>query len=902
MGDAPAPADRPSAHGSTSRLLALALGRTAPLGAEGLRVDGASASADRPSVHGRTSRLLALGPIARLRADGRRLLARPAPLGPNGRQRPVRTSRLLAVLAVLLCHAGLLSVTTTSAAPAVEGIQRVRDLVARMTLDEKLSFVHWTAGAEGGPLARGVGYLPGVPRLGIPSLQASDGPAGVRLNGTRATALPTPTALAATFDDSLAQAYGKVLGHEGRALGQDVVLAPMANNIRVPHGGRNFETFSEDPLVTSRTAAAEIKGIQGQGLMATVKHFAGNNQETDRFTVDAAIDEQTLQEIELPAFRSAVETGAAAVMCAYNGVNGTHSCGNDVLLRQILRDQWGFKGWVMSDWLATHATADLTQGLDQELGLEMGKPTDPVPDTKYFGAALKSAVQNGTVPEADLDRAVARILGRMESFGLLDAAPRPARDAEAGRTTARQVAENGAVLLRNSTTDGRNALPLTGKHGTDVAVIGDSALRPKVSGLGSAHVVPDTAQAPVDALRERAGSGAHLTYEPGIDRLGTPLPAENLSPAFTNGRQLEPGGDRPFYDGTLTVPADGDYRIGVRVDGGLAILQIDGQSPVYAADSFSETTSVVLRLTKGTHKVNLSGWAWPDRPLTVDLSWVTPEQAEQNIRRAVAAAAAAETAVVFAQDEGSEGYDRPSLSLPDGQDALIAAVAEANPNTVVVLNTGSSVLMPWLADTAAVLEMWYPGQEGARATAALLYGDTNPSGKLTQTFPAAETVHPMAGHPERFPGVDGKQEYSEGIHVGYRWYEKEGVSPLFPFGHGLSYTSFAYRDLALRRTATGAAVSVTVRNTGDRTGKEVVQVYLGPSPLVTAPQAVKKLAGYTKVTLAPGQEKRLTVPVDARQLQYWDTGKHAWQDAPGARTVHVGASSSDLRLTGTLAP
>ncbi|MFI9066206.1 glycoside hydrolase family 3 protein [Streptomyces sp. NPDC053429] len=819
--------------------------------------------------------------------------------------RPGRAARLLAVGCVLLCTGGLLTAGSAGAAtaPAPEGTARVRALVAQMTLDEKLSFVHWTAGPAGGPLAKGVGYLPGVPRLGVPPLQVSDGPTGVRINGARSTALPTPTALAATFDDSLATAYGKVLGHEGRALGQDVVLGPMVNTIRVPHGGRNFETFSEDPLVTARTAAAQIKGTQSQGLMATVKHFAGNNQESDRFTVDASIDEQTLQEIELPGFRSAVDAGAAAVMCSYNGVNGTHSCGNDQLLQKVLREQWGFRGWVMSDWLATHATTDITKGLDQELGLEMGKPTDPVPDSKYFGASLRTALRDGAVPEATLDRSVTRIVTQMERFGLLDApAPqRPVRDAQAGRDTARRIAENGAVLLRNTTAAGRPALPLTGAAASDLAVIGDSALRPKVSGLGSAHVVPDAAQAPLDALRERAGTGASVRYEPGIDRLGTPLPAENLRPAFTNGKQLDAGDDRAFYDGTLTVPADGDYRLGLRVDGGLAVLQVEGQDPVYAADSFSETTSVVLRLTRGTHKLSMSGWAWPDRPLSVDLTWVTPEQAAQNLQRAVTAASAAKTAVVFAQDEGSEGYDRPSLSLPDGQDALISAVARANPNTVVVLNTGSSVLMPWLSSTAAVLDMWYPGQEGARATAALLYGDANPSGKLTQTFPAAEDAQPMAGNPRRFPGVDGKQEYSEGIHVGYRWYDQQGVTPLFPFGHGLSYTTFDYRDLAVERTpAGGAVVRVSVRNSGPVAGKEAVQVYLGPSGLVSAPQAVKKLAGYTKVALEPGEEKRVTVPVDARQLQYWNTQRHAWQNAPGPRTVSVGSSSADIRLTGRL--
>ncbi|MFF3488494.1 glycoside hydrolase family 3 protein [Streptomyces sp. NPDC002701] len=828
--------------------------------------------------------------------------------GTTGRRGPVRPARLLAVAVALGCAGGLLSPATAAPAAPVaaarEGSDRVRSLVARMTLDEKLSFVHWTAGAEGGPLARGVGYLPGVPRLGVPPLEVSDGPTGIRLNGVRATALPTPTALAATLDDGLAREYGRVLGHEGRALGQDVVLAPMVNIIRVPHGGRNFETFSEDPLVTSRTAAAEIEGIQSQGLMAAVKHLAGNNQETDRFTVDAAIDEQTLHEVELPAFRSAVDAGAAAVMCSYNSLNGAHSCGNESLLQSVLRDQWDFRGWVLSDWLATHATTDLTKGLDQELGLEMGKPTDPVPDSRHLGAALKAAIADGTVPESALDRAVIRIVGRMERFGLLAAtAPaRPARDAAAGRATARRIAENGAVLLRNTTTAGRPALPLTATAGTGLAVIGDSALRPKVSGLGSAHVVPDAAQAPLDALRERAGTGVTVTHEPGIDRLGGPLPAENLSPVFTGGKQLDAGGDRQFYEGTLTVPADGDYRIGMQVDGGMAVLQVGDRSPVYAADSFSDTTSVLMRLTRGTHRVTMSGWAWPDRPLKVDLTWVTPQRAAADFDRAVAAAAAADTAVVFAQDEGSEGYDRPSLSLPDGQDRLIAAVAKANPNTVVVLNTGSSVLMPWLDDTAAVLQMWYPGQEGAQATAALLYGDANPGGKLTQTFPAAEDAHPMAGHPERFPGVNGEQEYSEGVHTGHRWYEQQGVRPLFAFGHGLSYTSFGYRDLAVERTATGAAVRVTVRNTGERTGKEAVQVYLGPGSRADVPQPVRKLAGYTKVTLAPGQEKRVTVPVDARQLQYRDRDRDTWQQAAGARTLQVGSSSADIRLTGRLEP
>ncbi|MET9291091.1 glycoside hydrolase family 3 C-terminal domain-containing protein [Streptomyces sp. NPDC003077] len=770
-------------------------------------------------------------------------------------------------------------------------------LVARMTLDEKISFVHW--GLD--PDRQGVGYLPGVKRLGIPPLRSADGPEGIRLVGKTATALPAPIGLAASFDDDLARKYGEVMGRDGRALNQDMVLGPMVNNIRVPHGGRNFETFGEDPLVSSRIAAAQIKGIQSQGLMTTAKHFAANNQEDNRFTVNANVDEQTLQEIEFPAFEASVKAGATSFMCAYNGLNGKPSCGNEDLLNTVLREQWGFKGWVMSDWQATHSTDAITKGLDQEMGLDLvgdPAPGDPEPDAKYFGQALKKAVQEGRIPQATLDRSVARIVGQMVRFGLVGTTPppRPERDRAGAQAASKEIAEGGAVLLRNENA----ALPLTGEAGRSIAVIGPTATTPKVTGLGSAHVRPDAAAAPLDTLRARAGKDAQVTYEIGEDRFGSPIPATALSPAFTNGKQLEAGQTGTLYDGTLTVPADGAYRIAVRATGGYATLTVDG-TVIEAGEVYGDISSPLLTLTKGTHKVTMTGFAMQGTPLSVDLGWVTPQAAEANIQRAVEAAKSARTAIVFAYDDGAEGFDRTSLSLPGTQDKLISAVAKANPRTVVVLNTGASVLMPWLADTAAVLDMWYPGQAGAEATTALLYGDANPGGKLTQSFPAREDQHAVAGDPKRYPGVDNQQDYSEGIYVGYRWYDQQGERPLFPFGHGLSYTTFGYGDVSAERAADGGlTVRATVTNTGKRAGHEVVQVYLGASPDVSAPQAKKKLAGYTKVKLAPGESKRVTVTVDARQLQYWDTASHAWRTGTGERTVQVGSSSADLRGTATV--
>lgn len=774
---------------------------------------------------------------------------------------------------------------TGPAAPAsaASDDRRVQALIDQMTLDEKVSFVHGVPDPEGSGAA---GYIPGVPRLGIPELRLADGPVGIRVK-QQATAMPAPIALGSSFDDRLAHEFGVVVGREGRALGQDVLLSPMTNIIRVPHAGRNFETFGEDPLLSARMVVAQVRGIQSQGLIATVKHLAANNQEADRMTVNAVVDEQTLREIELPAFQSAVDAGVGSVMCAYNKVNGTFASENHELLTAILKDEWGFTGWVMSDWGATHSTAAITRGLDQEM-----------PDGEHLGDALKAAVRDGTVPESAIDDAVTRILRQMERFGLLDGRrpPHLEREPDVAAEVARRVAEGGAVLLRN-----RDAvLPLDGENPVDIAVVGAAAWSPKVDGGGSSHVVCEFAGAPVEAIRRRASGGSTVTYSVGARMEGTPIPADAVSPGLpaVDGANITiPQRQNFSFVGSVTVPTTGEYRFSIDTTNGYGTVQVADGDEVVAGRT---TAGAYVHLEAGTHALRLTGRADSAADMLLNLTWVTPDVLQRDFEQAVAAAGSAQAAVVFAFDNNTEGADRPSLSLPGNQDALISAIASVNPNTIVVLNTASSVTMPWLDEVAAVLDMWYPGQEGAEATSRLLFGDANPSGKLSQSFPVAESQTPVAGDPRRYPGVDGEEEYAEGIYVGYRWYQKQRQEPLFPFGHGLSYTSFEYTGLAISARDQDLTARFTLTNTGSRAGDEVAQLYLGPSPDVTAPQAVASLAGYEKVRLLPGESHQVEITLDRRQLRCWDVASHAWVLGAGVRTVWVGPSSANLPLRTTV--
>ncbi|MDN3296539.1 beta-glucosidase [Streptomyces ficellus] len=786
---------------------------------------------------------------------------------------------------------GPLTPRARAAAPAPAG--RVDELLAALTLDEKLTFLH---GAKDPRSLGQAGWIPGVPRLGIPPLRLADGPAGVRVRA-RATALPAPVMLAAAFDPALAHEYGRVIGHEGRALGQDVLLSPMVNLIRTPYAGRNFETFSEDPLLTADLVAEEIRGIQSEGLIATVKHFALNNQEKDRTTIDVRISEQALYETELRGFEAAVAAGTGAVMGAYNKVDGVHACENRALLTGILRERWGFDGWVMSDWDATHSTVpSLTAGLDMEM-----------PAGRWFGAPLREAVKNGTVPEAAVDRSVRRVLTVMGRFGLLDgtAPARPARDREAGARLAHRVAVAGATLLRNE----RDTLPLTGPAARSVAVIGPTGSLPFASGGGSAHVVPERADSPLDAITARAGGDARVTYALGEDLYGKPLPGE----AKRLDAQKVAAGQTFAYEGTLTVEDPDEWTFIVHYSGERPKVFLDGtelfavqdrESELFAGFGLVSTAPDGLKvrrrtlaLTPGRHTLRVTATGGAKGQL-FRLRRITAATRAADVAEAVRVARAAHSVVLFAYEDAAEGRDRTTLALPGHQEALIDAVTGANPRTSVVLNTSSAVTMPWLARTGAVLQMYYPGQEGAAATAAVLFGDHDPGGRLTQTFPVSDSRHPMAGNPRRYPGSDGIQEYSEGIRTGYRWYDAEGVEPLFPFGHGLSYTTFAYAGLVVTPARGGGLTArFTVRNTGRRTGVTVAQLYAGPSPDLTLDQATRVLAGYRRLELRPGQVRYVTVPIAARALSSWDPQRHAWVLGTGARTVWLGTSSRDLPLS-----
>ncbi|MFB8047549.1 beta-glucosidase [Streptomyces hydrogenans] len=783
------------------------------------------------------------------------------------------------------------------APPAPPG-SRVDNLLARLTLDEKVSLLH---GAPDPASLGQVGHVPGVPRLGIPPLRLADGPAGIRVRRT-ATALPAPVMLAAAFDPGLARAYGCVLGREGRALGQDVLLAPMVNLIRTPYAGRNFETFSEDPLLSADLVAELVRGVQAEGLVATVKHFALNNQERDRDSVDVRADDQTAHETELRGFEAAVAAGAGAVMAAYNKVGGVHAAESADLLTAALRERWGFDGWVMSDWDAVHTTAGaLTAGLDMEM-----------PGGARYGAPLREAVRDGRIPEAAVDRAVRRVLSVRDRLGLLDEAPapRPERDAASGARLALRVATAGATLLRNEGA----ALPLTGAAARSLAVIGPTAAVPFVSGGGSAHVVPDAAARPLDTLRTRAGAGATVTHATGEDLFGRRLPP--LVPALDLDGVGVAAGAAWNRTATLTTAEADEWTFLVHYSGTRPTVTLDGTElfPVRqgvaeyfaggllaAAPDGLAVRRVTLRLAAGDHTLAVTAHGGTDGQL-FRLRAVSGADRAADLAEAVRHARVAEAVVLFAYEDATEGQDRTSLALPGHQEALIEAVTAVNPRTTVVLNTSSAVTMGWLERTAAVLQMYYPGQEGAAATTAVLFGDADPGGRLTQTFPAAEDRHPTAGDPRRYPGRDGIEEYSEGVHTGHRWYEKEGVAPLFPFGHGLSYTTFAYEDLTAGPAtgdAGGVDVTFTVRNTGPRAGADVAQVYLGPSPDLTArgiDQPRSLLAGYRRLELAAGERRRVTVHLTSRTLSSWSGAAAGFVLGTGRRRLRVGRSAADPGL------
>jgi beta-glucosidase len=806
---------------------------------------------------------------------------------------------------------------------------RARALVARMTLDEKLSMVHGIGFVANAGFA---GKVAAIPRLGIPDLVLADGPNGVGNGATGVTAFPAAINGAATWDIRLMHRYGQTLAQEQAGKGNNMTLAPTINILRVPQWGRSFETFSEDPHLTGDIAAAEITGIQSRGVIADAKHFVANNQELDRDRVDERITQRTLREIYLPAFEEAVkDAGVLSTMCAYNKVNGDYMCENAPLLNNVLKHDWDYRGFVVSDWAATHSTEKSANA-----GLDMEMPYGPMPAyPQYFGDALKAAVLAGRVPVARLDDMVTRILTAMIAVGLLDHPPTGNQgtvvtNAEHQRL-ARSLSEQGSVLLKND----EQVLPLTAGRIRSVAVIGAAAHdAPIYTGGGSANVVPSATTTPLQGIQARAGRSTAVTYAAGTAGTGAlpDIPTALLTPSAGGGTGLtatyyatrdftgapvavrtEPTVDftgtpspgltgqwSARWTGTFTPTTTGTHRFSLNTQG-IASLYIDGK---LVASSYARDHGIVehalVDLTAGTPvsiRVDYVADFLPRRRAALQVGWLAPNPA--LLQAAVDAARSAQVAVVFVNDLRTEGQDLHTLALPADQDQLIAAVAAANPHTVVVLNTGGAVLMPWLGQVAAVVEAWYPGQENGNAIAALLFGDINPAGKLPITFPGSDQQTPVAD-PSRWPGINDIATYSEGLLVGYRWWDATGQQPLFPFGYGLSYTTFGYDRLRIRTADHGPKITVTVRitNTGPRDGAEVAQLYVGFP--VSAGEPPRQLKDFRKATLQPGRHTDISFTLDRRDLSYWDTTQGHWVTAAGTYQLMVGTSSRDIRATGRI--
>jgi beta-glucosidase len=799
--------------------------------------------------------------------------------------------------------------------------QEVERLVGAMTLDEKASL---TAGA-------GMWYLPPIERLGIPALKVSDGPSGVRgdsLIGRRSLSLPCGTAVGSTWNPELVRQLGDVLAAEARSKNVHVLLGPTVCIVRTPLAGRTFESFSEDPLLTARIAGAYIEGVQNGGVACCVKHFACNDQEHERMTISAEVDERTLREIHLVAFEHAVqEAGVWSVMTAYNKVNGVYCGEQPDLIGGVLRQDWGFDGLVMSDWFGTHSTVPAAlAGLD----LEMPGPS------AWLGPSLAAAVQAGEIDESVVDGQVRNVLRLMGRVGILGGGPTVAAEMEdddpGRRAVARRVATEGTVLLVN---DG--LLPLHADGLDSVAVIGPNAGQLAMGG-GSSEVTPHRRRRVDEALAERlprasvvsevgcrldrglpaidlrllADETLEITYFDNPDLAGVPVATDSAHTA----RVLWIGPPRPELaigacsvrlSATFVPDVAGAWRLGLE-SAGRAVLRLDGEvvvdntDPVRGSSFYgagSEPVEVTFDLAAG-RSYELTVEIWPrsvSSPIMGARIGASPPDTGDEFERAVAAAAEADVAVVVVGSNGqweSEGHDRPDLTLPGRQRELIEAVLEVNRRTVVVVNAGAPVEMPWAERAAAVLMTWYPGEEGADALADMLVGLSEPSGRLPVTFPARVEDGPagLALEGERYPGVEGKVVYGEGILVGYRFYETAHLAPLFPFGFGLSYGDCTFEDVV----ADAEGVELTVTNNGGRRGTEVVQVYVhAPESLVRRPD--RELAGFAKVALDPGGRTRVRVPLGAAAFRFWDVDTHAWRTDPGRYEVLVGTSSRDIQAS-----
>lgn len=794
---------------------------------------------------------------------------------------------------------------------------RVADLVARMTLDEKIQLLGGT----------GFGTHPNE-RLGIPELKMTDGPLGVRW--FQATAFPSGISMAASFDRDLLRQVTGAMGEETRAKGRDMLLGPCVGISRVPFGGRNFESMGEDPFLTSEMTAAYVQGLNDQKVVGSVKHFALNDQEYRRMDINSIADERTMHEIHFPAYQRAIREGVGTVMASYNLVNGFHASESEELLNRVLKQQWGFKGFVISDWGAVHSTVPAAlAGLDLEM---------PFPE--FFGTELLNAVKSGTVSEALIDDKVARILSVMMHAGLFDGADQNRPDPSvinnpAHRDLALQMARESHVLLKNQ----NRALPFDSRVKT-IAVIGPNAGTPRSGGGGSSMVQPFHAVSVLEGLLNHVSPETKVSFSVGVQMPEAVAPIDSfyLAPAkgggpglyaeiFTN-RNLEgepavtridptvnfyydettppaPGVSPSNYSvrwtGELTAPITGRYEIRTNGDDGVR-LWINDQPVIDDWQSHGPTidSKKLWFLAGHKYKIRLEYFQSAGNAL-IQFGWLLPAQAlRQEAVRLAHSADAVVLAVGFDSNLESEAQDRAGFSLPAGQNQLIEDVIKANPRTVVVINSGNPVDMRrWVDKVPAIVYAWFPGEQGGNALADIVLGNYNPSGHLPVTMPKRWEDAPEFG---TYPESDGEVVYKEGIYVGYRHYDTAKVEPMFAFGHGLSYTQFEYTNLQIK-TNDGSPehpdvdVLLTVTNTGAVAGAAVPQIYVhDQTPHVDRP--MQELKGFQKVFLQPGESRQVRMKLDKWSFSYYDVGIHDWKAWAGTYTLRIGPSSRDIRLEG----
>jgi beta-glucosidase len=846
------------------------------------------------------------------------------------------------VVAIVISVPSICDIAAAQSAVTDQTTDHFSPLVTRLlqdlTLDEKITL---TTGAKDEIYEGEAGYSEGVARFGIPPMRWSDGYLGVDTMYD-ATTLPSLSAQASTFDPDLEYKVGVLVGEEARVVNTDVILTPFVNFARLATANLGL---GEDPFLSAQLAQKITRGAQSTGVLTMAQQFLANVQNLHQGGggpaaegYDFVIDQRTIHEIYLPPFEASVRGGAASILMGYNKLNGDYNSLNQRNLVNLLRNELGWTGWANSDWHANRSVESMNRGLDREMP-GVG-PMEPEGYPPQYGPKLKAAVEAGQVSMASLNRAVGHQLTQLERFGLLDNTRKPAPekiDVLKDAAIARAVATEGAVLLKN---DG--VLPLQQQALDALAFIGPTAAQ-LATGTGGnrPYGFPDRLISPLTAIQSEVPS-AKIAYAVGDPLTGVPIPVDVLKPASGVGQGLArdandgtkpvvesidhvqaplPPGHTYTWRGSISVPQSGAYTFEIATWGGSATMKIDGRQRAISAklafahgtprrwttllpttDALDHGLSTMQLEAGKSYNVEINAASEADKSMQIRFGWITPEMRAKATEQAVAVAKSAHTVVIFLwngrggdQNQGELGFE-----LPDHQNDLVDAVTQANPNTIVVLNASGAVDMPWRGKVRAILEMWLPGQEGGWITADLLTGKANPSGKLALTIPVklSDTPAMAPDHPERYQGIPDKQEvvFSEGIFVGYRWYDKQNIQPLYPFGFGLSYTSFGYSDLKSTSTADGIDVSFIVKNTGKVAGTEVAQVYLGPPAKEPLPMAVRSLSGFARVNLDAGESRQVEIHIPLRQLCYWSEDKSGWIIAGGKRLLSVGSSSRDLRL------